>query len=56
MTRLTAEYNDTVKEIRGEGYVPPYGGGYQPAAYKGGDFKSEVERLKAEGKIPQANS
>lgn len=56
VTRLTAEYNDTVKEIRGEGYVPPVGSGYQPQAYQGGDFKSEVDRLRAEGKIPQANS
>lgn len=27
VTRLTAEYNATVKEIRGEGYIPPMGGG-----------------------------
>ena len=56
VNRLTAEYNATVKEIRGEGYVPPAGSGYQAPAYKGGDFRSEVERLRAEGKIPQTNS
>lgn len=56
VARLTAEYNTTVKEIRGEGYIPPVSSGYQAPAYKGGDFKSEVERLKAEGKIPTANS
>lgn len=52
VTRLTAEYNDTVKEIRGEGYIPPVGGGFQSNSFKSGDFSSEVERLRAEGKIP----
>ena len=27
VTRLTTEYNATVKEIRGDGYVPPFGNG-----------------------------
>lgn len=56
VARLTAEYNDTVKDIRGEGYVPPIGGGYQHNDYKGGDFSGEIARLRAEGKLPKANS
>lgn len=53
VTRLTTEYNDTVREIRGEGYIPPMGSGLVSNSYKGGDFNDEVARLRAEGKIPK---
>lgn len=46
-------YDQNCKEAFGEGYVPPRGSRGSGEGFKSGDFASEVERLKAEGKISQ---
>ena len=48
-----AKYNETFKRAYGEGVTPPRGGEV-PKEYKAGSFSSEVERLRAEGKLPAA--
>lgn len=44
-------YDANFKQAYGDGYIPPKGSP-TPKGYKKGDFSSEVERLRAEGKIP----
>lgn len=44
-------YDQNCKDAYGEGYVPPRGDGNHGQGFKTGDFSSEVERLKSEGKI-----
>lgn len=46
-------YDQNCKDAYGEGYVPPMGMQNASGGYKSGDFASEVERLKASGKISQ---
>lgn len=48
--RAKREYDSTYKELYGEGVPPIMGGGVTPPKFDG---KSEVERLRAEGKIPK---
>lgn len=52
MDKCVASYDETYKRFYGDGPVPP-AGGHGSGEYKKGDFSAEVERLKAEGKIPQ---
>ena len=44
-------YDQNCKDAYGEGYVPPMGMQNNGSGFKSGDFASEVERLKASGKI-----
>lgn len=46
-------YDQNCKDAYGEGYVPPMGMQNANGGFKSGDFASEVERLKASGKISQ---
>lgn len=46
-------YDQNCKDAYGEGYVPPMGMQNNVGGFKSGDFASEVERLKASGKISQ---
>ena len=46
-------YDQNCKDAYGEGYVPPMGMQNNGSGFKSGDFASEVERLKASGKISQ---
>lgn len=46
-------YDQNCKNAYGEGYVPPMGMQNASGGFKSGDFASEVERLKASGKISQ---
>ena len=46
-------YDQNCKDAYGEGYVPPMGMQNASGGFKSGDFASEVERLKASGKISQ---
>lgn len=48
-------YDKNFKDAYGDGPVPPRGGN-KPSEYQQGDFKSEAERLRAEGKLPAANN
>lgn len=50
--KCAASYDETYRRFYGDGPVPP-AGGRGCGGYKRGDFSAEVERLKAEGKIPQ---
>lgn len=52
MDRCAASYDETYRRFYGDGPVPP-AGGHGGGGYRKGDFSAEVERLKAEGKIPQ---
>lgn len=47
-----ASYDATYKRFYGDGPVPPVGR-QGNGGYKKGDFAAEVERLKADGRIPQ---
>lgn len=49
-----AAYNKAYTEAYGKGPVPP-AGGPQNGEYKPGAYNSEVERLRASGKLPKAN-
>lgn len=44
-------YDQNCKDAYGDGYVPPMGMQNANGGFKSGDFASEVERLKASGKI-----
>lgn len=44
-------YDQNCKDAYGEGYAPPMGMQNANNGFKSGDFASEVERLKASGKI-----
>ena len=44
-------YDQNCKDAYGDGYVPPMGMQNNGSGFKSGDFASEVERLKASGKI-----
>lgn len=46
-------YDQNCKDAYGEGYVPPMGMQNASGGFKSGDFASEVERLRASGKISQ---
>ena len=46
-------YDQNCKDAYGDGYVPPMGMQNTNGGFKSGDFASEVERLKASGKISQ---
>ena len=46
-------YDQNCKDAYGDGYVPPMGMQNANGGFKSGDFASEVERLKASGKISQ---
>lgn len=46
-------YDQNCKDAYGDGYVPPMGMQNASGGFKSGDFASEVERLKASGKISQ---
>lgn len=46
-------YDQNCKDAYGEGYAPPMGMQNVNGGFKPGDFASEVERLKASGKISQ---
>lgn len=48
--RAKKEYDSTYKELYGDGVPPTKGGGATPSQFDG---KSEVERLRSEGKIPK---
>lgn len=50
--KCAASYDETYRRFYGDGPVPP-AGGRAGGGYKKGDFSAEVERLRAEGKIPQ---
>lgn len=47
------KYDENFKEAYGDGAVPP-AGNRTPAEYQAGGYASEVERLRAEGKLPAA--
>ena len=46
-------YDQNCKDAYGDGYVPPMGMQNANGGFKSGDFASEVERLRASGKISQ---
>lgn len=47
------KYDENFKEAYGDGAIPP-AGNRTPAEFQKGDYGSEVERLRAEGKLPAA--
>lgn len=53
VARLTTEYNETVKEIRGEGYVPPFGGGDGGSLNTDATVERRKKLLQSKGLIPK---
>ena len=56
VTRLTSEYNETVKEIRGEGYVPPLGSGGGENLESSETVERRKKLLESKGYIPKPNN
>ena len=52
--KYQSEYDANFKKAYGEGFIPPRAEP-KPTDYKAGAYASEVERLRAEGKLPKTD-